>query len=243
MSLPFWIFAVFAILVLGVWTYRYVIRPNQEKRRILKRIYTPKIASAHHLFNQLYEGIDGKRISVAELKQLKIQDDAFVYGEIIFESFVLILQRVEPQAGEVFYDLGCGTGKALVVASLLFDFNKVIGVEILSGLHAVCKKQLIRLNHLTAKTPMFSDYQCNIKVINDDILKTDFSDGGVVFINATAFFGVLWEKMVTQLCQLKPGARVIVTSKDLPVSDFELIDDRRRLMSWGMATVRIYRRK
>jgi hypothetical protein len=41
-----------------------------------------------------------------------------------------ILQR----RGGYFYDLGCGTGKCLVAAALMHDFDICCGIEILEGL-------------------------------------------------------------------------------------------------------------
>ena len=34
----------------------------------------------------------------------------FTYGEVNFMSFLPMLGFVEPKPGEVFYDLGCGSG-------------------------------------------------------------------------------------------------------------------------------------
>ena len=40
-----------------------------------------------------------------------------------------------PKAGDVFYDLGCGTGKPLIAASLGYPNLKVCrGIELIEGL-------------------------------------------------------------------------------------------------------------
>lgn len=39
-----------------------------------------------------------------------------VYGEIDFFSFAAIMEKVGPEPGEVFVDLGHGTGRAVVAA-------------------------------------------------------------------------------------------------------------------------------
>lgn len=41
---------------------------------------------------------------------------SLVYGEIDFFSFAAIMEKVEPQPGELFVDLGHGTGRAVVAA-------------------------------------------------------------------------------------------------------------------------------
>lgn len=44
----------------------------------------------------------------------------FTYGEVCFYSFYPLLRLVKPQPGEVFYDLGCGTGLPSAIAAIMF---------------------------------------------------------------------------------------------------------------------------
>ena len=44
----------------------------------------------------------------------------YIYGEVIFCSFYPLLRLVKPKQGEVFYDLGCGTGLPSAIASIMF---------------------------------------------------------------------------------------------------------------------------
>jgi precorrin-6B methylase 2 len=45
---------------------------------------------------------------------------------------------VKPKAGEIFWDLGCGAGKPMTIASLCFpELKGVFGVEILEGLSKI----------------------------------------------------------------------------------------------------------
>ena len=56
----------------------------------------------------------------------------FTYGEVLFCYFIPLLNLVSPKPGEIFWDLGSGTGKALAIAALAFPFlKKVCGVEYL----------------------------------------------------------------------------------------------------------------
>ena len=55
-------------------------------------------------------------------------------GEVVFHSFIPLLEYTKPKDGEVFYDLGCGLGKPLLIASLAFPKLKAcIGIELLEG--------------------------------------------------------------------------------------------------------------
>jgi len=56
---------------------------------------------------------------------------SLTYGEIDFESFYEILKLTNPSKGEIMYDIGSGTGKAVIMASLFFPLSKVVGIEIL----------------------------------------------------------------------------------------------------------------
>ena len=54
------------------------------------------------------------------------------YGEVFFQSFIPLLSYAKPKPGEIFYDLGCGTGKAQMIASIAFpDLKACKGIEYL----------------------------------------------------------------------------------------------------------------
>jgi hypothetical protein len=44
------------------------------------------------------------------------KSSSLVYGEIDFFSFAAIMEKVNPAPGELFVDLGHGTGRAVVAA-------------------------------------------------------------------------------------------------------------------------------
>lgn len=59
----------------------------------------------------------------------------FTYGEVEFLHFYSIVEYVKPKQGEVFWDLGCGTGKPVVICGLCFpQLKRVKGVEIFKNL-------------------------------------------------------------------------------------------------------------
>ena len=86
-------------------------------------------------FKKLFKDVEGGRISQNDRKKQNVgSDKSFTYGEIKFISFVDILKKCDVQPGEVFYDLGCGTGKGVVAAYYAEPFSVCHGVELLDGL-------------------------------------------------------------------------------------------------------------
>lgn len=234
--------ALWITIILGWWLRRYIIIPYFERKRLLAAIPNP-VKQCYAFINNLYQNIDATALSKQIRQRQNIQDDAFVYGEIEVLSFAYMLEITKPKPGDIFYDLGCGSGKAVFTAALLYDFSKCYGVELLQPMYQLCCQQQSKFTQLLTELHLDVTRAERIEFIHNNILHVDFSDADVVFINATAFFGDLWDAIVQRLYQLKPGARIILSSRKLPESDFALLSDKRQLMSWGMNSVFIYRRR
>ena len=58
------------------------------------------------IFNKVYEGYDGYKIYSQEKEKLNLNKTSFIYGEIIFDEFVELIKKVNPQKDDIFYDLG-----------------------------------------------------------------------------------------------------------------------------------------
>ena len=107
------------------------------------------------LCRTLYRSVNGKAISNAYRNQLKLTSDRettsdvstahLTYGEVVPESFIQILQLVASQSQHqlptTFVDIGCGTGKAVIVAACCsaINFQKVWGIEIVTELVGAAK--------------------------------------------------------------------------------------------------------
>ena len=102
----------------------------------------------------MYENIDGNQLSLADRKydssqqqqspHLRAQDDVSVtYFETEYAAMVSILQAAGAGNGQVLYDLGCGSGRALLAAALSgIRFMKCVGVEILPSLAATAQQSV-----------------------------------------------------------------------------------------------------
>ena len=121
-------------------------RKTEKEKRQIRIILTPPIIRA------LYKGVSGNEASLRYIQkrsgegELSRTDLSLTYGEIVPSSFHQILDYVSSsnsycvgplsvQMG-TFYDLGCGTGRAVVCAALSPHlFTKVVGIEIIPDLY------------------------------------------------------------------------------------------------------------
>lgn len=203
------------------------------KLRIIYTVYMD-IQSAKKVFDSLYEKVDGYAISSMARKKLSYFYQGHTYGEVLFDSFFQILREALPKPGEVFYDLGSGTGKALITAALCFDLSKAIGVEILEDLYKASKDAATNLH----REPNLSQKKAQqVEFIHSDFHDCDFSDADILFMNATTFQYELDTLMMRKLERLKKGTRVLTT--DLPLDSYALSVSKVALypFSWGLATV------
>ncbi len=252
MKLIYFLFFLSLIVIWLPWLWRYQWQPRLAKKnldRVLKAYPQGQaLGQVVALLNTLYRGVHAKSLSQRERRRLGLQDDAFIYGEVDFLSFILLLEKVKPQAGEVFYDLGSGSGRAVFTAALGYDFSKACGIELLDSLCRLAKvqinkaKTLIFLNKNKKNRERYLSRLASIHFIQDNFLHCEISDADLVFINATCFSYSIWEALIEKLKKLKVGSRIITTSKKIQAEQFELVYETKELMSWGMNSVYIYKK-
>jgi SAM-dependent methyltransferase len=198
------------------------------------------VDDAAKIFNLLFNNIDGFSISMNNRKRLNLDSKELTYGEITFLAFRKILAHVNPKPGEIFYDLGCGTGKVVVAAALLAPWKEVFGIEILEDI----------FNKAMNVKKQYDDYAKNhslnlppINLINTDLKAYDFSNADVIYIASTCFDYDFMEEFGTKCTQLKSGSRVITLTKELHNPDLEKKVSFSVPMTWGDSTVHIYERR
>lgn len=117
------------------------------------------------VYTGLYENIDGNQLSLSDRNYessgnntsnsppklaLSAKDDvSYTYFDTEYAPFVQLLRASGAKDGQVFYDLGCGTGRAVMAGALSeIRFVKCVGVELLPSLAAVAQGVVQRLNWL-----------------------------------------------------------------------------------------------
>lgn len=225
---------VFLILVikelyLGFKRYLTFLHIRRWKRSL-------DVEKLHDIFKELFAQIDGFALS----QTVRQKQDAidYVYGEIEFVPFVALLSLAKLQPEDVFYDLGCGIGKAVFACAMVFELKKCVGIELLVPLYEGACSQIDVIN--TMKPQL--NYS-PVVFIQGDFFEINFDDATCIFINSTAFFGSTWENICSKIDKLPLCTRVITTSKPLMGHGFHLIHTTKMETSWGVISAYIHERK
>lgn len=179
---------------------------------------------------QAYPTTLGKAVSKKERDESGMKDSTLVYGEIMFETFGTIIEKIKKiygkpnvgasgpsgvlqSRGGIFYDLGSGTGKVVIAAAVLHNFDVCYGIETLEGLFAVsldclntynlrgkAKLQSRENDTRTLFASCFSAliFALDCQMIHGDFLKTrtkDWRDADVVLANSTCYDEATMSKM------------------------------------------------
>ena len=151
-----------------------------------------------------------------------------------------------------FYDLGSGTGKPILAMALIHRFKRLIGIEFLDNLFKLSLS--IKQNYDNSIGVKFENYrQCldfdspnQIEFLQGDFLKHSWEDTSIIFVNSTCFSINLMNNIANKANkECKSGTIIITFTKRLTALsvDWELKDGFRRIMTWGIATIYIHRRK
>jgi len=175
---------------------------------------------------------------------------SLVYGEVKFSALCEVLYNTTQLApGGVFYDLGSGAGRGVFAAQVIHGFDKAYGIELLESLWKLSKEVLeehkkTQKEGKRKKSKKKSNgltKEPDIDFICGDICEYDWSDGDVIFINSTCFDYQLMEILSRKAEILKKGAYVLTLTKTLQSTQFELVESKAYIMSWGTGTVHTQR--
>ncbi len=242
-------FIIINLFVWIPWLWIYKVNPYFIKRALNNRLKEhPQwndVKKIEALLGKLYRGVNASRLSKKELKRLSIKNDDFVYGEVDFLSFFTLLERCQPKTGEIFYDLGSGSGKAVFSAALFFNLGKAYGIELLHDLYNLSNEQIKKCRSLIKKNDKkyydtISKKVMKINFINRNFLETNIKSADIIYINATCMNPATWDGIIQKLIELKSGSRIIVNTKKIEHERFKLLYSGGELMSWGLGRVRIY---
>ena len=161
-------------------------------------------------------------------------------------------RKLHDNEAGIFYDLGSGTGKAVIAMALFCPLKKLVGIEALKGLWDLSmRSRFAYYKHISDKFMKFNDIFSiertnEIDFYNGDFLRQRWTDAAIVFANSTCFSSALMDKIgIKAMFECKVECILITISKKLQHlnEDWECFPEFKRVMSWGLGTVFIYIRR
>ena len=130
---------------------------EENKAAMLAKLDMVAVLDAKDIYDSVMQAFPtslGKAVSKKERDELKMKEATLVYGEITFETFGTVFEKIKKvygrpnmgasgpagflqSRGGIFYDLGSGTGKPVIAAAILHNFDVCYGIELLEGLYSI----------------------------------------------------------------------------------------------------------
>lgn len=202
-----------------------------------------ELENVKQIFDQLYKDVDGRSLSLKGREEAQLSSKSFVYGEVVPDGFYQMMKEANPYPGQVFYDLGSGTGKGVLLAHLLFDFSKSIGIELLEPLYNASIEVQKRYNSEILPTIADEVKGRTMELHLGSFLDYDLSNADFIFMNSTCFQEDLMEALEEKLEMVPANAMIISLSKGLKSPAFHQYRHKLFDFSWGQATAFFHRKR
>jgi SAM-dependent methyltransferase len=178
-----------------------------------------KLAAVDAAFSGLSDGYEVSRRVVQGLKKQKrfAETEALQYGEVAVPGFAHYLRTLDVAdvAGKTFFDIGAGTGKA-VLAAWAVGFGTSVGVEIVRELFLVSEQarealQQAEQQHGNGKVEFLLGSCLDAELCDERWRAAD-----VLFLPVTLFTDDMLVQIQAKISRLaKPGAVVLSTTRRL----------------------------
>ena len=177
------------------------------------------IAQMNEIFVDV-KGMHGTPSHQASSNQTPIE---FVYGEITNAGFLSMFRQLRAKPGMKYYDLGSGSGKSPMIASLLgLDAT---GIEIVPKRYQAACTALARLKNSSRDHKLTLSYHLN------SFLQQDFSNADIIFCNSVMWSPATMAQLSVRARSLKNGTK-IVSFKRLDGPEFKSIGQIPLAVSW-----------
>ena len=185
---------------------------------------------------RLYHNRWGYDVTRAEEDRVRDSDGSSTYGEIMPTGLDSLIDALDLEEDDVFYDLGSGMGKVILQLAMTTRIKRCVGVELVDSRHYVAREVLEQARGEGLLQTEDVDFRLA------DMLRTPLSDATVIYTCSTAFSELFMDQLVARLARLNQGIR-LATLLDLDDNPwFEVEDVVRVDVSWKRrAKVHIYR--
>lgn len=147
-------------------------------------------------------------------------DDNLIYGETPLLTVEKFLEFMNPDAQDVFIDLGCGRGLPVFYANMLAGVTSR-GIDIIPEF---IERASSLSSRLSLKGVSFS--QCSFT-------DADLSDGTLFYMAGTTFDDTVIKALTEKLEALSHPVRLITLSAPLPSKRFTVVKSAPLFFSWG----------
>ena len=228
---------------LRAWCEKGCSQPNaMERLEVLLEQVRPDVA---------------KLIVLEELEGTAEEDaDVLVYGEIAALDFAALLEKhgdvhaadAGATDGRVFFDLGSGTGKGVLVAGLCRHFSRAYGVEILPCTGAIADvlvedfKRDVLPNARPASRPL-RDIRAEVGDFFSETFARAWTRADFVFCNCVTWDEATMTRLSRLAERMRPGAIFVTVLCPLVTDKFDVIEEAEMAFSWGAVECLVHRRK
>jgi SAM-dependent methyltransferase len=194
---------------------------------------------ALELLRTCYRGIDGFDIPSHDVRAVARSKGSSTYGELMPAATLRLFEALELDRDDVFYDLGAGVGKVVLLAAATTPVGRAIGVELARSRCDQAERAFAAARRAGLATGR------RARIVHADLLDVDLDldDATVAYTCSTAFSTRFMRKLTKRLATL-PRLRLLASLQDLdPHPAFELLRVLRLDASWKRRTqVHLYRR-
>jgi hypothetical protein len=199
-------------------------RPSVVSFRAVNARDAEMLAVMGSLHEHAFEGLDrDAALEIAEQSHKanpRVPGIGYFYGELSWSGAYDLVGLADPREGDVFVDLGSGLGKMVLSAAMTRPFKECRGVEILPELHAKASAALAKLRDAVGEDAFAMLPPARLSL--GDMLEAPVDDADVVFCFATCFSPEVMGALASKLeAEMKPGARLILVSKQVESEAFE----------------------
>lgn len=153
-------------------------------------VQTLKIIANEFWFDFRYD-IESRR--AVHLADLSIDNENKIHGREYASSAAIVLREIfnrldlDEYLSGIFVDIGCGKGKALIIAAEQ-GFERIVGVDFSSELCQICQENIRRYRARTKNRAV-------IQIINQDAASLDFPADARVFYFNNPFDAYMFRKV------------------------------------------------
>jgi hypothetical protein len=171
-------------------------------------------------------------------------NNSLSYTEVVSKSFLELITSLKNfdigfNETSVFYDIGSGIGKNVLLIGIMNTFKRSIGIEINDGLYRK-SLDLIKQFNKTLRSPVD---QTDLELLRGDGTFIDWSLGDLVYIQAVCFDDEMMERINKIANKLLPGSVVLLIARKLPdESHFDLTGITKVQYIHGEMPAYIYRK-